>query len=122
MPESPVLDAVRIDMIRSLDKKGDSLLGRLVEVFADEAHKTIEALVAAERQGDRTAVHRAAHRLHGSASNIGAPALATACAALERVTAPASTTDQALSPHVADIDHELGRALDALRSEADPSA
>ncbi len=114
---SPVLDRSRIDMIRSLDKKGDSLLGRLVEVFADEAEKTMAALRSADEQGDRMALHRTAHRLHGSASNIGVPALAAVCAELEIATAPASLADHALSPLVVEIEHALDRALEALRSE-----
>lgn len=122
---SPVLDPDRIDMIRSLDRKGDALLGRLVEVFAEEAQKTMDSLRSAVDQDDRTALHRAAHRLHGSASNIGVPALAAACSSLETATAPSSPpspSDDARSTLVATIERELGRALEALRSEAGRAA
>lgn len=114
---SPPLDAGRIEMIRSLDTKGDSLLGQLVEVFSIEAAKTMGALRHADERGDRTELHQCAHRLRGSAANMGAPTLASACAALERKAVDDSATETALSPLVTEIDHELERAIAAFRLE-----
>lgn len=105
-------------MIRNLDTKGDSLLGRLVEVFEEEARKTMEAIRTAGHEGDATALHRLAHRLHGSAANIGAPMLASACADLEVMTAETSAPEGDADPLVAQVDSELARALEALHAEA----
>ena len=118
MTSSSVLDTSRIDMIRNLDTKGDSLLGRLVEVFEEEARKTMEAVRTGDGDGDATALHRLAHRLHGSAANLGAPMLASACADLEAVTAEASESEGDVGALVAQVESELARALGALHVEA----
>lgn len=105
-------------MIRNLGTKGDSLLGRLVEVFEEEARKTMEAIRSAGRDGDATALLPLAHRLHGSAANIGASLLASACADLEVMTAKTSAPRGDADPLVAQVESELARALEALHAEA----
>ena len=117
MSTSHPLDAMRIEMIRSLDTKGDSLLGQLVDVFTQEAAKTMDDLRSADAQRDRRALHLCAHRLRGSAANMGAPSLASACADLEVMAADDSAAEPALSPLVSEIGRQLERALAAFRSE-----
>ncbi len=112
------LDPSRIDMLRNLGGPSDHFLGRLVDAFVGEATSTAQALTAAADAGDIEEVGRQAHRLRGSAANIGAAALNVASTDLEhsaRVTNPDLALIRAGAARVVE---QLQRASAALAAAA----
>ena len=104
---APVLDPERLDLLRTL---GTGVLEATAEAFRREASSGLQALRQACPEGG-TALQRAAHKLKGSAANIGATGTAQLCQELEergrRATPP--------EPHlVAQLEAELDRVQDEL--------
>jgi HPt (histidine-containing phosphotransfer) domain-containing protein len=76
----PLVDPDRLRTLR--DDYGD-LATRLLGVFETSVTGTLEELRTAIDAGDREEVRRLAHRLKGSARNVGATAMAELSATLE---------------------------------------
>jgi HPt (histidine-containing phosphotransfer) domain-containing protein len=110
-PGGGVLDAARLGELLELDPDDPSLLLRFIDRFSDNARQTLAGMREAHGAGDRTALGRLAHSLKGSAANLGAPALAELCRAVEH----ASDDDQPLPPGTLDqVGREVERAAAAL--------
>ena len=102
-----VLDPRRLDVLRDLGPDdGRGLLPAAAEAFRREAEAGARALRAAAQDGGGERLRQAAHRLKGSASNIGATE-----AALEALGRSGGQPDPALLDR---LDAELGRVDAAL--------
>jgi HPt (histidine-containing phosphotransfer) domain-containing protein len=81
MTPSPTVDPDRLRELR--DDYGD-LASELLTLFETTATATLDELRAAHDSGERDEVRRLAHRLKGSARNVGATGMADLAAALEQ--------------------------------------
>jgi HPt (histidine-containing phosphotransfer) domain-containing protein len=81
MSPGPTVDADRLRALR--DDYGD-LAAELLTLFESTATTTLDELRAAQAAGDREEVRRLAHRLKGSARNVGAIGMAELAGALEQ--------------------------------------
>lgn len=106
------LDRERLDALRQLGPAdGRGLLPAVVGAFLDEIPARMGALRAAVGAGGGHPLAEAAHQLRGSASNIGATAVAISCQQLEA----AGRSDAMPSAQLLDqLEAELGRAGRAL--------
>jgi len=83
------LEPAMIAQLRSLDAGHPGFLRELVENFAADSAELVASLPAQVAARDGDAVRIAAHRLKGTAANLGAKRLSEACAALEEAAAQA---------------------------------
>jgi CheY-like chemotaxis protein/HPt (histidine-containing phosphotransfer) domain-containing protein len=83
------LEPAMIAQLRSLDAGHPGFLRELVENFAADSAELVASLPAQVAARDGDAVRTAAHRLKGTAANLGAKRLSEACAALEEAAAQA---------------------------------
>jgi hypothetical protein len=110
-PADGVLDRARLGELLELDPDDPSLLLRFIDRFGDNARATLAGMRDAHGSGDRSSLARLAHSLKGSAANLGAPALAELCRAVEH----ASDDDQPLPSGTLDqVGREVERASSAL--------
>ena len=95
-----LIDQDRFAEIRDLLGPG---LTALVDAFDELGRTAVEDMGEALKQGDRAALARAAHRLKGSAANLGAARLAGLCAELENAvqatTVPVNPLDELAAAH-----------------------
>jgi HPt (histidine-containing phosphotransfer) domain-containing protein len=100
----PAIDPARLRDLR--DDYGD-LAAELLELFEATAAATLGELRAALDASDAGEVRRLAHRLKGSARNVGATGMAELAAALEQVPADAPAAldrlEDALEPTAAQL-------------------
>jgi PAS domain S-box-containing protein len=68
-----VLDLDRLDMLRDLDPGNTSYLDKAIANFASRAAESLQAIRDAVCAEDREALTQTAHRLKGSALNLGLP-------------------------------------------------
>jgi|AFSR01.1.fsa_nt_gi HPt (histidine-containing phosphotransfer) domain-containing protein len=108
------LDAETIATLKALDD-GDGFFAEMVNTFLANAAQTFEQLQAAQAANDICALERAAHKLRGAASTIGARKLMTMCEALEHAARQGHVPDIAGS--VATIETELQQVRTALQAE-----
>ena len=118
-PASPttsneVVDKVRIEVLRTMGKDEGVLLGRLEEAFLREAPASLAALRQALIDADASALREAAHRLRGSAANMGA---VTVAAWSEQLETRASAHEFAGAGKLVEaLETELERATRVLRA------
>jgi HPt (histidine-containing phosphotransfer) domain-containing protein len=72
-----------MDMLRSLQPGDPTMFHRFVDSFLQSAPREVVAVRAAVAADDGPALLRAAHRLRGSALNLGVPRVAHVCEELE---------------------------------------
>ena len=82
-PGSAELDLERLEMLREMDTAEASYLGRAIGNFDANAAEHLAAVRAAVSGGDPAALVASAHKLAGSASNIGVVEVAEVARALE---------------------------------------
>ncbi len=107
------LDLVRMNMLHGLKPGNPSMFHRFVDSFLTSAPNDVAAIVAAVAASDADALSQHAHRLKGSAMNLGVPHVAKTCGALERA-AEARDLD-GVEPLARGLEDELARAVVALR-------
>ncbi|MEA5456012.1 response regulator [Sinomonas sp. JGH33] len=115
-PADPIresaVDGDRLDMLRSL---GSGVLEATVEAFEREAGAGLESLRRASSAGGGSDLHRAAHKLKGSAGNIGATRAAELCRELEELGrqggTPAPDQLDELEAELALVSESLRRAV-----------
>jgi CheY-like chemotaxis protein len=90
-----VLDLERLDMLRDLDPGNTTYLDRAIENFVARVPEAVDEIRSAARSGDSDALRHAAHRLKGSALNLGLPAVGHLAYGLEML-GDAGTTSGAL--------------------------
>jgi PAS domain S-box-containing protein len=80
---SGLLDLTRIRMLHDLRPGDPSLIQQFVDTFVAKAPDDAEAIASAVRVADHSRLMEAAHRLKGSAQNLGAVEVGRLCEALE---------------------------------------
>jgi signal transduction histidine kinase/CheY-like chemotaxis protein/HPt (histidine-containing phosphotransfer) domain-containing protein len=114
------LDASRLAMLVELEQRsGEALVAELIETFGATAPELAGAIRAAAA-GDLSAARKAAHRLRGAASNLGAVDVEQIAAEIER-----RSDDGPLAVPLLDrLDDAVEEAVAALKAwpatEADP--
>ena len=78
-----VVDLARIDMLHEMVKDGVSLFQRSSDNFIAHAQEHLSAIGSAVRDGDAARVMATAHKLKGSALNLGLPRVGAAALLLE---------------------------------------
>ena len=73
-----------IDRLKTLGKMDSTFFARIVSLFCCTADRTIEEIEESVRKNDRKALKHTAHRLRGSAANVGAKLLSERCAFVEQ--------------------------------------
>ena len=82
-PTEPHVDAKVIEGILTLGGGGPELLGRMVELYMQDAPERIAAIRDGMARGDGRTAARAAHALKSACANVGAAALVELCKRLE---------------------------------------
>jgi HPt (histidine-containing phosphotransfer) domain-containing protein len=86
MATRPVLDAACMAELRALDPDGKAqLVKRVLATYQGSLAKLVEQLRAARADGAWDQVSRVAHTLKSSSASIGALALSSLCADIERL-------------------------------------
>ena len=78
-----IIDRSVLDEIRALGGPGDDLLSEVIGVFLADGPGQVRSINEALASRDAAAIQRAAHRLKGSASGLGARQLAALAGAVE---------------------------------------
>ncbi|HEX6148463.1 PAS domain-containing protein [Nocardioides sp.] len=109
------VDAARLDMLHEMVKDGVSLFQRSSGNFLAHAQDHLAAIDAAVRDGDAARLSAAAHKLKGSALNLGLPRVGAAALALEESgrAGRLAGTEQAYD----DLVREMAEAVTALGRE-----
>jgi CheY-like chemotaxis protein len=107
-----VVDVDRMRMLDGLRRDGSSLFERASANFLAQASDQVADVRIAALTADSVALTNAAHRLKGSASNLGLPALGEAANALEELGLGGRDGD--VAQMVAALETQLERALVAL--------
>ncbi len=108
------LDRERLDLLRQLGPAdGLGLLPAVVGAFLEDAPSSLAALQRAVLSGGGQPLAEAAHRLKGSAANIGAPDVAALCHLLEAADGSDSETTSELMKQLETELDLAGRALAA---------
>ena len=82
----PALDPAVIETLRQLNEEGHpDVVSEVLGLFLAEAPGRLDAVEAALRDRDASALQRSAHTLKGASGAIGATALQTACRVLEEL-------------------------------------
>jgi hypothetical protein len=82
-PVGAVLDVTRIETLRAMGPGADELVERAVSRFVSGAPDTVAEIRAAVAAGDAARLREVAHKLKGSALNLGAGAVGALCLELE---------------------------------------
>ena len=83
-PEASIIDFNALDNIRSLESPDNpGILGRVIEIYLQEAPEIIRLLRRAVSAEDAETVRQKAHYLKSSSANLGASMLAELCKDLE---------------------------------------
>jgi HPt (histidine-containing phosphotransfer) domain-containing protein len=101
-------------MLDELRKDGESLFDRASANFAANAAEHLEKIRAAAGAGDAADLTATAHRLKGSATNLGLPALGEAAGALEALGDRGDLDGAEAGRLLAEVERELDHALAAL--------
>jgi HPt (histidine-containing phosphotransfer) domain-containing protein len=109
-PELPLIDQrVLSDWSQDMDKED---VRAILAQVPDETAKSVAALKEAIERSDLTSARRAAHRLKGMASNLGAARLARMARAIEL---GSQSIDEAAG-QMAALQRTVSETLEALRS------
>ncbi len=94
--DNPILDAGKLDSIKSLDPGGKAgLLRRVVLLFIEKSPPLLDQMNTALKNGDAKEVYLAAHSLKSSSAVVGALSLSETCRQLEMVGRQGSLTEAA---------------------------
>ncbi|HET7532348.1 MAG TPA: response regulator [Nocardioidaceae bacterium] len=104
-----VLDLDRLDMLRDLDPDSTSYLDKAIGNFVARAPESVHAIRAATSTHDHEALTYAAHRLKGSALNLGLPAVGHLAHELELLGDTGITGETAAL--VEDLEEALSKAV-----------
>lgn len=97
--DSPVLDVSVVETIRSLGEPGEpDVFVEIARLFLADVPEHLALLTSAIAAGDAAAVWPVAHRLRGSALEIGAIRMAPLCGAIE------------LAARAGSLEHAAGQA------------
>ena len=119
--EVPLLDPVRLQMLKDLEPDESSMLHRAVATFLERSPEALRQIRAAVGSGAAADVTQVAHKLKGSALNLGVPRVAALCAELQEIgeSADLGRAPKALALLTTELDDALS-ALRALQDADDP--
>lgn len=116
--ETPALDRAALADLSTLGKGNPAILVRLIDIFLENAPKSLAALRTALVQNDSGSLRLTAHSLKSTSASYGAMRLSVLCKALE---AMAHTHDwSAISANIHQIETEymeVKRMLEIIRTE-----
>lgn len=112
----PIIDFEHLTMLEELSDHNESLVYDLTQIFKATTPPILGQLLTAISVNDRNTVRQLAHRLKGTAANVGARQMAEQCYQLELVaqdeTTPISTSFFCLiEKHFRSSEEELVRWL-----------
>ncbi len=110
-----VLDPETIASLKALDD-GDGFFAEIVQTFLSNARPTLERLRQAERVNDLGELERAAHKLRGSASTVGAQSLMALSGRLEQAVRQ-GRLPTSIALEIELIEAEFNRVVAALNAE-----
>jgi CheY-like chemotaxis protein len=108
-PREGVLDLDRLDMLRDLDPGSTGYLDKAIDNFVARVPESVHAIRSATAANDHEALTYAAHRLKGSALNLGLPAVGHLAYELEML--GDSGTTRGATAVLADLEEALSRAV-----------
>jgi HPt (histidine-containing phosphotransfer) domain-containing protein len=110
------VDQDRLVVLRNMGPADGSLFIRLVDAFLVEAPISVAELHEAVERADSLGLHRCAHRLRGSAANLGATGMAALCLDIEAL---GGDDDLPLAPDLLRrLEAELDQVSAGLRTAA----
>ena len=114
---STLVDREQLQVLREIaGVEADAFLAEVVAAFVSDGSAEVAAIVAAVAAANPTALMHGAHRLKGSAQNMGCRAVAETAAALESL-GVRGTVDGA-APLLSRLRHEFDATAAALEIEA----
>lgn len=114
-PEPLQLDAQALAKLRELDPDGrHGVVQRVLQTFESTLQRQTAELREARDRGDMAVMGRIAHTMKPSSAAVGALALSTLCADVERQVRNGETAG--LLPRVENLLSEAERALVAVRA------
>ncbi|HSE08085.1 MAG TPA: response regulator [Nocardioidaceae bacterium] len=108
-PHEGVLDHDRLDMLRDLDPGNTSYLDKAIANFVARVPESVHAIRTATAAHDHDGLTQAAHRLKGSALNLGLPTVGHLAHELEMLGDSGSTTGA--GDVLADLEAALSRSV-----------
>ncbi|MDA3963744.1 MAG: Hpt domain-containing protein [Planctomycetota bacterium] len=112
---SEELDRSMLAEIRDMSTPDDDLFGEIIDTYLDDVPKRIAGLHEAIAAGDADKIHRAAHTMKGSSSNLGLLGMVAACQAV--VNAGRSGQLDGVEAKAAALDQAFARAREILNQE-----
>ena len=106
------LDLERLDMLRDLDPGSTTYLDKAIGNFVARVPESVHAIRTAARSHDHEALTYSAHRLKGSALNLGLPAVGHLAYELEMLGDTGTTNGAA--ELVEDLEEALTRAVEEM--------
>ncbi len=118
--QAVVLNASRLDEIRSLTDGDSDFLQNIIEQFISDTGKLTQEMKAAVRAKDAPALKVAAHTLKSSSASLGATDLSALCKEVQKLAAEGSV--EPAESIVVQIENEFAGVIVALRAEAGVAA
>lgn len=85
------LDVNVFESMRAIGEPGDRFVFEIYKVFLEQSEKVLKDMDEANQRSDAVTIKQLAHRLKGSAANLGATALSNKAAIMEQeITASSS--------------------------------
>ena len=112
-----VLDLARLGVLAEMGSGASSIIDKAVTNFISGAQEALAEITTAVRRHDAGRLRSSAHRLKGSAMNLGAAAVAELCLELELLGDAGDASHAAAL--VGELEHALSNAADALRDYQD---
>ncbi|MFN5224290.1 MAG: ATP-binding protein [Bacteroidota bacterium] len=82
--DTELIDMAAIDRLKQLSDPQNQFMAKLVMLFMEQADGSIEEIKKHFADGNAVLTSKAAHKLKGSAMNVGAARLSKLCASIER--------------------------------------
>lgn len=114
-----ILDLSIVNAIRELGdhRENDTLLQELFDIFCTQADSGRAALRAAVEAEDYNKLRSSAHKLKGSAANLGAAYLASRCQVLEQIGKEGVADPVVLRQALTQVESAIDSSLASLTRE-----
>lgn len=114
-----ILDRSVVNAIKELGdhRANDSLLRELFDLFTTQVELAKEALKAGVEDLDLAKIRHHAHKLKGSAANLGASHLASRCQLLEQLAKQNVADAVALRLAWSQVEAAIGKSVASLKDE-----
>ncbi len=116
--EAVLLDPSRLESLRGMGAGASTVVGRIVSSFVAGAEESLAELRQAVESGQHLEVARLAHKLRGSAANLGAVRVSELCLELEQRAGDGHT--QEAERLLTSVEAVLDRTIALLREQSVP--